>query len=70
MASDFFRSESSHNIAKTEEPTIVVMAQTLPEKNASTRILGKLEFTLVMEINSPEDGKVWEWEFRYGLPFP
>jgi len=48
--------------AKSESHTIRICAQTLPERNASTRILEKLGFQQVAEINHPEDGKVWEWE--------
>jgi RimJ/RimL family protein N-acetyltransferase len=38
-----------------------VRAQTLPEKNASTRILEKLGFACVGPVQHPEDGEVWEW---------
>jgi ribosomal-protein-alanine N-acetyltransferase len=38
-----------------------VKAQTLPEENASTRILKKLNFAFAGEVMHPEDGKVWEW---------
>lgn len=40
---------------------IAVRAQTLPEKNASTRILEKLGFAFCGAVVHPEDGKVWEW---------
>lgn len=36
-------------------------AQTLPERNASTRILEKLGFTWVGPVRHPDDGDVWEW---------
>jgi RimJ/RimL family protein N-acetyltransferase len=39
----------------------VVIAQTLPEVNASTRILEKLGFSKVGSVMHPEDGEVWEW---------
>jgi [ribosomal protein S5]-alanine N-acetyltransferase len=39
-----------------------IRAQTLPEKNASTRILEKLGFILVGPAHHPEDGEVWEWK--------
>ncbi len=39
-----------------------VTAQTLPELNASSSILGKLFFDLVGTVKHPEDGKVWEWQ--------
>ncbi len=39
-------------------------AQTLPEKNASTRILEKLGFSFMGPVQHPEDGEVWEWRLR------
>ncbi len=39
-----------------------VKAQTLPEKNASTRILEKLGFTFVGPTVHPDDGTIWEWQ--------
>lgn len=38
-----------------------VIAQTLPEPSASTRILEKLGFVLTGSVHHPEDGEVWEW---------
>lgn len=38
-----------------------IKAQTLPEENASTHILRKLNFIFAGEVMHPEDGKVWEW---------
>jgi [ribosomal protein S5]-alanine N-acetyltransferase len=38
-----------------------VMAQTLPEKNASNHILEKLGFSFAGPVEHPEDGTVWEW---------
>ncbi|MGJ8662537.1 MAG: GNAT family N-acetyltransferase [Marinicella sp.] len=46
-------------IQTDEELTIV--AQTLPEKNASNRLLQKLGFTFFDVVDHPEDGPVWEW---------
>jgi [ribosomal protein S5]-alanine N-acetyltransferase len=40
----------------------VVRAHTLPEPNASTRILTKCGFRQVGEVIDPEDGLVWRWE--------
>jgi ribosomal-protein-alanine N-acetyltransferase len=37
-------------------------AHTLPENNASTRVLTKNGFTKLGEVNDPEDGRVWRWE--------
>ena len=39
-----------------------VIAHTLPERNASTRILEKNVFTYAGEIEHPEDGLIWRWE--------
>jgi ribosomal-protein-alanine N-acetyltransferase len=40
----------------------MVRAHTLPEPNASTRVLTKCGFRRVGEIIDPEDGLVWRWE--------
>ena len=40
----------------------VVRAHTLPEANASTRVLNKCEFRFTGEVMDPEDGLVWRWE--------
>ena len=40
----------------------VVRAHTLPESNASMRVLFKCGFRHVGEVNDPEDGLVWRWE--------
>jgi RimJ/RimL family protein N-acetyltransferase len=37
-------------------------AHTLPERNASTRVLEKCGFQRVSEISHPTDGLVWRWE--------
>lgn len=41
--------------------SIAVAAQTLPERNASHRVLEKLGFRHVATLEHPEDGTVWEW---------
>ena len=40
----------------------VVRAHTLPEQNASTRVLSKCGFRRIGEVIDPEDGLVWRWE--------
>jgi RimJ/RimL family protein N-acetyltransferase len=40
----------------------VVRAHTLPEANASTRVLTKCGFRRIGEVIDPEDGLVWRWE--------
>ena len=41
-----------------------VRAHTLPELNASTRVLTKCGFEYLGEVIDPEDGLVWRWERR------
>jgi ribosomal-protein-alanine N-acetyltransferase len=41
-----------------------VIAHTLPEKNASGRVLQKVGLVKVGEVLDPEDGKVWRWEIN------
>ena len=40
----------------------VVRAHTLPQPNASTRVLTKCGFRHMGEVTDPEDGLVWRWE--------
>jgi RimJ/RimL family protein N-acetyltransferase len=40
----------------------LVRAHTLPEPNASTRVLTKCGFRRVGEVIDPDDGLVWRWE--------
>ena len=49
-------------IATNKTPGVTVAAQTLPEENASTSILKKLQFSFVGSVEHPEDGLVWEWQ--------
>ena len=46
----------------------VVRAHTLPEPNASTRVLTKCGFRRVGEVIDPDDGLVWRWE-KPSAPF-
>jgi len=41
-----------------------VRAHTLPQPNASTRVLTKCGFERLGEVLDPEDGLVWRWEIR------
>jgi RimJ/RimL family protein N-acetyltransferase len=50
-----------HSIAKQTAPNIVVTAQTLPEENASTRVLRKLGFVLKGTVADSDIGTAWEW---------
>jgi len=38
-----------------------VNAHTLPEQNASTKVLGKVGMKHAGTVNDPEDGEVWRW---------
>jgi len=38
-----------------------IIAHTLPEENASCKVLRKCGFEFVEEINDPEDGLIWKW---------
>lgn len=41
-----------------------IVAHTLPESNASTRVLEKCGFHHVGTVVDPDDGPVWQWERR------
>ena len=45
------------------EEVTVVRAHTLPEENASTRVLTRIGFKKTGTFDDPEDGPVWRWEF-------
>ena len=46
----------------------VVTAHTLPQTNASTRVLIKLGFTMERVHEDPKDGPVWRWIRPLGVP--
>ena len=39
-----------------------ITARTLPEPNASTRVLEKAGVVFAGEVIDPDDGRVWEWQ--------
>ena len=43
-----------------------IRAHTLPENNASSRVLAKSGFQYLGEVVDPEDGLVWRWERPVG----
>lgn len=51
-------------IAVREAVVRRVIAHTLPERNASCRVLEKSGYAWAGEEIDPEDGKVWRWEWR------
>lgn len=49
-------------IARAAPKVRRVFAHTLPERNASTRVLEKAGMRLRGPVEDPEDGMVWRWE--------
>lgn len=45
-----------------------VIAHTLPETNASTRVLERVGMNFVGEVIDPEDGRVWRWQVQAVQP--
>jgi RimJ/RimL family protein N-acetyltransferase len=56
------------SLALDQEQVRTVRAHTLPEPNASTRVLTKCGFRRVGEVIDPEDGLVWRWERQNEAP--
>ena len=52
------------SLARRKDPAVLIAAQTLPERNASCRILEKLGFRQVETLEHPDDGTVWEWQLE------
>jgi RimJ/RimL family protein N-acetyltransferase len=50
--------------AESNDEVRRIIAHTMPEANASTRVLRKCGFTFAGEVIDPEDGRVWRWEYR------
>jgi ribosomal-protein-alanine N-acetyltransferase len=48
--------------AQADDHVRQIIAHTMPEANASTRVLKKCGFTFAGEVIDPEDGRVWRWE--------
>lgn len=51
--------------AFASDSILAVRAHTLPEHNASTKVLAKCGFKFIEEITHPEDGLIWRWELRH-----
>jgi GNAT superfamily N-acetyltransferase len=49
------------HIARGENANIAITARTLPEENASTKVLRKNGFVLAETVVDPDDGDVFEW---------
>jgi ribosomal-protein-alanine N-acetyltransferase len=50
------------SMAREADTDVIVAAQTLPERNASHRVLEKLGFRCIGPLEHPEDGTVLEWQ--------
>ena len=48
-------------IAKTTDPQIIITAKTLPENNASTKILSRNGFEFTGTVQDEGIGDAWEW---------
>jgi ribosomal-protein-alanine N-acetyltransferase len=44
--------------------SVQITARTLAENNFSTKILQKNGFFFAGTVNDPEDGELWEWEYK------
>ncbi len=51
------------DIAYAADRSLKIIAHTLPERNASNAVLGKLGFLLLGDYDDPVAGTVWEWEY-------
>ena len=45
-----------------------IRAHTLPENNASCKILEKCNLIFAGEVTDPDGGLVWKWELPFDLP--
>jgi len=54
--------------ARSDGKIRVVRAHTLAEKNASTRVLDKCSLRWIGEVEHPDDGLVWRWEYAGDEP--
>lgn len=62
-----YATEAAHALvafAFADDRVRVVCAHTLPDSNASTRVLKKCGFAHVGEVVDPDDGLVWRWEMK------
>ncbi len=51
-------------IAKKTDPEIIITAKTLPETNASTKILERNGFEFSGMVKDEEIGDAWEWTYK------
>ena len=57
-----FMAEQLCRIASNDQGVKKILAHTLPETNASGRVLLKNGFEKIGEVVDPDDGPVWRWE--------
>ena len=50
------------DLAFTSATVKRITAHTLPQANASTRVLEKVAMNFVGEVTDPDDGQVWQWQ--------
>ena len=50
--------------AFSHEEVKAVIAHTLPEVNASNRVLQKVGMRFIASVDDPEEGQVWRWQIR------
>jgi RimJ/RimL family protein N-acetyltransferase len=51
-------------IALTSPEVPGIIAHTLPQANASTKVLQKVGMKFVGDVIDPEDGPVWRWQYE------
>lgn len=56
--------ESLVAMALATDPSVLITARTLREENYSTKILRKNGFQFSGTVLDPDDGEVWEWEYK------
>lgn len=49
-------------IARAEQPKVTIMAETLAKESPSTKILVRLGFERIGELEDPGDGTLWVWK--------
>lgn len=59
LATEATRAMIDHAFGSSDVDAVI--AHTLAEYNASTRVLEKVGMTLVEPVNDPEQGTVWRW---------
>ncbi len=51
-------------LSLSTDRSVRIFARTLPVENFSTKVLRKNNFYCVGTVMDPEDGEVWEWEYK------